>query len=166
MKRIPFILLVLLPLAITSSQVSAGVSIRIGEPGFYGRLEIGNYPPPRLIYPEPIIVHRVATWSPPIYLRVPPEHVRHWHRHCNRYNACGRPVYFVEDGWYRDVYVPRYHKHPHPRGYAPPPVIRRPEYYEYRRYPSRPPKKIYIREYHRDDDHHRYDRHRHDHYRR
>ena len=27
-----------------------------------------------------------------------------------RYNACGRPVYFVDDGWYNTVYVPRYRK--------------------------------------------------------
>jgi uncharacterized protein YcfJ len=25
-----------------------------------------------------------------------------------QYNACGRPVYFVDDRWYNDVYVPHY----------------------------------------------------------
>lgn len=27
-----------------------GVSISIGQPGFYGRLDIGDYPQPQLIY--------------------------------------------------------------------------------------------------------------------
>jgi hypothetical protein len=44
----------------------------------------------------------------PVYLRVPEGHRRHWSRHCNRYNACGRQVYFVQDGWYQNTYAPRY----------------------------------------------------------
>jgi len=44
----------------------------------------------------------------PIYLHVPPGHARHWARHCAQYNACGRPVYFVQDRWYNQVYVPHY----------------------------------------------------------
>ncbi len=155
-------------LALTLATVEAGVTITIGEPGFYGRLDIdGGYPPPRLIYSEPVIVRPVSTWYPPIYLRVPPGHVKHWYKHCNQYNACGRPVYFIEDNWYRDVYVPRYREH-HRKVYVPagPPVIYKPKYYEYRKYEHKPPKKVYIKEYdddrgrgkkndrrHRDDDH-------------
>ena len=30
-----------------------GVSISIGQPGFYGQIDIGGYPPPRVIYREP-----------------------------------------------------------------------------------------------------------------
>jgi len=146
-------------LTMVPNQATAGVSISVGEPGFYGRIDIGNYPPPRLIYSEPIIVRPVRTWYPPVYLRVPPGHVKHWYKHCNAYNACGRPVYFVEDDWYRDVYAPRYREHHRhvvvPAG--PPP---RPHYYEYRKYHHKPSKKIYIREEHyedgrryRDDDH-------------
>jgi hypothetical protein len=33
---------------------------------------------------------------------------QNWRKHCRKYNACGRPVYFVQDNWYNDVYVPRY----------------------------------------------------------
>lgn len=138
-----FILLAGLLTTITSETL-AGVSISVGEPAFYGRIDIGNYPPPRLIYSEPVVVRRVRTWYPPIYLRVPPGHVKHWYRHCDAYNACGRPVYFVEDDWYRDVYVPRYREHHrHVVVPAPPP---RPQYYEYRRSHHRPPERIYIRE--------------------
>ena len=27
---------------------------------------------------------------------------RHWRKHCARYDACGRPVYFVQEDWYRN----------------------------------------------------------------
>jgi hypothetical protein len=43
----------------------------------------------------------------PIYLRVPPGHEKHWAKYCKRYGACGQPVFFVQDNWYRDVYTPR-----------------------------------------------------------
>ena len=151
-----------------SGETNAGVSISVGEPGFYGRVDIGNYPAPRLIYEEPVIVRRVKTWYPPIYLRVPPGHVKNWYRHCDEYGACGRPVYFIDDGWYRNVYVPRYREY-HRRTYVPagPPVIYKPRYYEYRKYERKPPKRIYIRdEYyndgrrHRDDDRRGKDHHR------
>ena len=92
------------------AHAEIGVSVNIGQPGFYGRLDIGNYPPPLLVYPQPLIIERVrpdVTYAP-IYLRVPPGHARKWGKHCYRYSACGRPVYFVQDSWYNDVYVPRY----------------------------------------------------------
>ncbi|MCL1981265.1 MAG: hypothetical protein FWG62_09365 [Proteobacteria bacterium] len=122
-------------LAVLLGEASAGVSVSIGEPGFYGQIDIGNYPQPRLIRSEPIIVRRGAAWGPPIYLRVPPAHIRYWNRHCNAYNACGRPVYFVEDAWYQDVYVPRYREHH--RVVAPPPPPR-PGYYDHRNAPPPP----------------------------
>ena len=87
-----------------------GVSVSVGQPGFYGRIDIGSMPPPRLVYREPIIVAPVAVGvvRQPIYLHVPPGHAKHWNKHCHRYNACGERVYFVQDAWYDDVYVPRY----------------------------------------------------------
>ena len=89
----------------------ARVSIEVGEPGFYGRIDVGNAPRPLLIYREPILVVRAEHVYPPIYMRVPPGHAKHWRKHCGEYRACGRPVYFVQDGWYNDVYVPHYRKH-------------------------------------------------------
>ncbi|WP_428424946.1 hypothetical protein [Methylibium sp.] len=87
-----------------------GVSVSIGQPGFYGRIDIGNYPQPQLIYPQPVVIAPApyAAVQRPIYLRVPPGHAKDWHRYCGRYGACGQPVYFVQDGWYRDVYAPHY----------------------------------------------------------
>lgn len=114
MKRFLFAVLLAAGLATFAGGALAeiGVSVNIGQPGFYGRLDIGNYPPPQLIYPQPLIIERVrpgASYAP-IYLRVPPGHANNWSKHCYRYQACGRPVYFVQDRWYNDVYVPRYHE--------------------------------------------------------
>jgi hypothetical protein len=85
-----------------------GVSISIGQPGFYGRLDIGDFPQPEVIYSQPRIVERVPANRPPIYLRVPPGHRKHWSKHCHEYNACGERVFFVQDRWYSREYVPRY----------------------------------------------------------
>jgi len=55
-----------------------------------------------VIYPVPGVVYE------PLYLRVPPGHAKSWKRYCGRYDACGRPVYFVQDNWYRNQYIPAY----------------------------------------------------------
>ena len=44
----------------------------------------------------------------PIYLHVPPGHAKNWRKHCRKYDACGERVYFVQDSWYNQVYVPSY----------------------------------------------------------
>lgn len=114
MKRLLFA--AALALAATSAGAAdVGVSITIGEPGFYGRIDIGDYPQPRLIYREPRIIQRVAVVSEPIYLHVPPGHAKNWRKHCRKYNACGERVYFVQDSWYNQVYVPQYQKRHHDR---------------------------------------------------
>jgi hypothetical protein len=85
-----------------------GVSVSVGQPGFYGQLDIGNYPQPQVIYRQPMMVERVPMDRPPVYLRVPPGHAKHWSKHCREYNACGERVFFVRDSWYNHEYVPRY----------------------------------------------------------
>jgi hypothetical protein len=85
-----------------------GVSVSIGQPGFYGRLDIGDFPQPQVIYRQPMVIERVPMNRQPIYLRVPPGHAKHWSKNCHKYNACGERVYFVQDNWYNREYVPRY----------------------------------------------------------
>jgi len=51
----------------------------------------------------------------PVYIRAPRDHYRNWGRYCGRYNACSRPVYFVRDEWYSNVYAPRYRQNYHLR---------------------------------------------------
>jgi len=89
-----------------------GVSITVGDPGFYGRIELGNIQRPQVIYEQPIIIvaPAPAVRSVPIYLRVPPGHAKKWSKHCQKYRACGQPVYFVQDSWYSNVYAPEYRK--------------------------------------------------------
>lgn len=87
-----------------------GVSISVGQPGFYGRIDIGDGLRPRLIYAEPYLVEYVNVIEPPVYLHVPPGHAKRWHRHCDEYNACRQRVYFVDNDWYDNVYVPHYRR--------------------------------------------------------
>ena len=101
--------------ATSAMATDVGVSVSVGQPGFYGRIDIGSVPPPVLIYPAPVIIQRPVVVQPvqPIYLHVPPGHAKNWSKHCHKYDACGRPVYFVKDEWYNNVYVPHYEKdHP------------------------------------------------------
>ncbi|MEZ0236753.1 MAG: hypothetical protein ACAH06_01700 [Methylophilaceae bacterium] len=99
-----------------ASAADVGVSVTVGQPGFYGRIDIGDFPRPVLVYPEPIIVRPVGVAYEPIYLHVPPGHAKKWRSYCGQYNACGRPVYFVQDHWYNDVYVPEYRERHHGGG--------------------------------------------------
>ena len=92
----------------SATGADVGVSVTVGQPGFYGRIDIGDFPRPVLMYPEPIIVRPIGVAYEPIYLHVPPGQAKKWHSYCGHYNACGRPVYFVQDRWYNDVYVPEY----------------------------------------------------------
>lgn len=107
MKRLLF-LAALTIVAAPAHAADIGVSISIGQPGFYGRIDIGDYPRPQLIYPQPRYVYRAAAGRPPIYLHVPPGHAKNWRKHCRAYNACGERVYFVQESWYEREYVPRY----------------------------------------------------------
>ncbi|MDQ3188635.1 MAG: hypothetical protein M3Q28_07000 [Pseudomonadota bacterium] len=110
MKRYLFAALIL-----AAAQASiAQVSVSVGQPGFYGRIDIGNAPPPQLVFPQPVIIRPAPIAQPvqPVYLHVPPGHAQKWSKHCHRYDACARPVYFVQDDWYQRVYVP-HHQNEH-----------------------------------------------------
>lgn len=87
-----------------------GASVSSSQPIFYGRLNIGDYPPPQVIDQQPIAIERVPIDRPPIYLRVPPAHAKHWRKHCHQYNACDERVLFVQDKWYSREHVPRHQK--------------------------------------------------------
>lgn len=95
-----------LTLATSAAQAAdVGVSINISQPGVYGRIDIGRYPPPVVYAPQPVWVQapRVVPVQPPppVYLWVPPGHRANWRQHCGHYRACGVPVMFVQDGWYQ-----------------------------------------------------------------
>jgi len=110
MKRL-LVATMLAVMTLPAIAADVGVSISIGQPGFYGRIDLGDFPPPRVIYRQPVIVERITVERPPIYLRVPPGHAKKWGKHCRKYDACGERVYFVRDDWYNREYVPRYREH-------------------------------------------------------
>jgi hypothetical protein len=111
MKRFLFVATIVL-FAVSAQASDVNVSVSVGQPGFYGRIDIGGAPPPEVIYARPVTVRPPPGPPPareePLYLRVPPGHQKKWSKHCGQYNACGRPVYFVKDKWYNNVYVPHY----------------------------------------------------------
>lgn len=108
MKRFLFSAALAAAIIIPAFAADVGVSISVGQPGFYGRIDIGGYPPPQLIYREPRVMYRSAMNRPPIYMHVPPGHAKDWRKHCRKYNACRERVYFVQSDWYGREYVPRY----------------------------------------------------------
>lgn len=91
------------------AQVDVGVGVTIRQPGVYGRVEIGTgAPPPPVIYRQPVVVVAqpvVVAPPPPMYLYVPPGHAKKWRKHCHKYDACGRQVYFVREEWVRAQYA-------------------------------------------------------------
>lgn len=135
------------------AAAQTSVSINVGQPGFYGQLNIGGFPPPLLYSSRPVLVERHA-YGAPIYLRVPEGHRRHWGRFCHRYNACGRQVYFVQDSWYNQTYIPHY-RQSHYRGRP----LAGPDYY------YREGRREQRHEQRREERHERYREQRHDEHR-
>jgi hypothetical protein len=106
--RIAFALLAVAGCASASAQVDVGVGVTIRQPGVYGRIEIGtNAPPPPVIYRQPVVIAQpaVIVAQPPMYLYVPPGHAKKWRKHCYKYDACGRQVYFVREEWVQTQYA-------------------------------------------------------------
>ena len=89
---------------------AADVDVRVilsGEvaPGVYGRVDFGTAPPPPVLYAKPMVIAPLpGPPAKPLYLHVPPGHAKHWSKHCQRYNACGQPVYFVKSAEYERGY--------------------------------------------------------------
>lgn len=108
MQKVLISVAALLAAAPALAETQVGVSIGISQPGVYGRIEIGNAPPPVLVVPQPVIITRppqaVLVDRRPIYLYVPPGHQKNWAKHCGKYDACGQPVYFVKEEWVRERY--------------------------------------------------------------
>ena len=104
--------LVSLALGISGAHAQYANVVISGEikPGVYGRIELGNTPPPPVLYAKPVVIVQEQRSTPykPVYLHVPPGHAKHWDKHCHKYNACNRPVYFVKSHEYDPDY--RHHE--------------------------------------------------------
>lgn len=122
MKR----LLALLPTLLLATVHAQGM----GEPGYHGRIEIGNAPQPPLLISNAVMGNPGVYTGEPIYMHVPPAHAYAWSRHCQLYGACDWLVYFVDNDWYANVYVPGFRSGGYaPPVYTPPPVYVAPPYY-------------------------------------
>ena len=111
------VLTVALPAALAApavAQTGVGVSVTINQPGVYGRVDIGNLPPPPVLVAQPVVIAPtpVAVYQRPVYLYVPPGHQKNWAKHCARYAACGQPVYFVQEAWVRERWERYAHEQP------------------------------------------------------
>ena len=78
-------------------------------PGVFGQINVGNAPPPPVIYPQPILGGPAVYGAPPIYVYAPIEETQNWGYFCGKYRACGMPVYFVQYDE-RHPYWARYHE--------------------------------------------------------
>ena len=109
MKRLPFLVIAAV-VAVPAFAGDVSASIAVSQPGFYGQINIGDFPQPAVIYAQPVIIQSPSqsVHVAPMYLRVPPGHEKHWSKHCAKYGACGRPVYFVREDWYQTQYLPHY----------------------------------------------------------
>ena len=114
MKAAAFIVAAMTIVTSAAGAADVGISVSIGQPGFYGRIDLGPAPTPQLVYQQPIVIEPapMVVAPAPLYLHVAPGHAKHWRDHCREYNACGVPVYFVRNKWYNQVYVPHYQQHP------------------------------------------------------
>ncbi len=94
MKRILIAMMIILVAATAANASDVGVSVSIGQPGFY--LNIGNFPPP-VVYAHPVVVRPAPARVvyQPVYVHVPPGHAKHWQR-----SHYGHPVYYRHDGRY------------------------------------------------------------------
>ena len=99
-------------LSASAGAMAQNVSMQLGQTGYYGSIDLGNLSRPPVIYQQPMVIQQMPQYvnAPPMYLRVPPGHAKKWSKHCAAYNACGRPVYFVQDSWYSNTYVPQYRR--------------------------------------------------------
>lgn len=89
-----------------------GVTVSVSQPGVYGRVDIGRFPQPQVFVAQPVVVQapRYVVQRPdPVYMWVPPGHRKNWRKHCGKYEACGVPVYFVQDQWYERKVKPHRH---------------------------------------------------------
>jgi hypothetical protein len=102
-----------------AASTSVGVSVSVVQPGVYGRIDIGSFPQPAVVYAQPVVYAppRVAVVQQPVYLYVPAGHQKDWGKHCGRYHACGVPVYFVQEHWVRERYEAQ-HSHGHGKGHG------------------------------------------------
>ena len=95
--------------ALAGLVAAAVATDALAQPVYYGRID-GSFLQPQVVYPEPLMIQPAppGVVRQPVYYYVPEKQAKAWRKYCKKYKACGQPVYFVQENWYRDVYVPEY----------------------------------------------------------
>ena len=68
-----FLAAILATASMSAVAVEVGVSVNIGQPGFYGQINLGSNMVPQLVLPQPVLIAPPPTGVvlAPLYLRVP-----------------------------------------------------------------------------------------------
>jgi hypothetical protein len=105
MRRVCF---AILSIAASFSVLGAneGATLKPGQPGYFGRIDIGDVPHPDLVSFKPVVIKPVSGATRPMYMHVPAAQAKDWAKHCGKYKACDQNVFFVKTQWYNSVYVP------------------------------------------------------------
>lgn len=106
--------------SLTAQADDLGINVVLESevaPGVYGRVELGNGSRPAVYYPQPVVIVQDSRHSKykPVHLHVPPGHAKNWGKHCHKYHACERPVYFIKSVEYEESYQ-RDHDHKKHKG--------------------------------------------------
>jgi hypothetical protein len=93
--------------------MQAPPNVPVGDPSYYGQVDLVNNTQPAVVYTTPVVVQAPppGAYYPPVYLRVPPMYYQNWPQYCGYYNACYYPVFFVQDSWYLGFYSPWYRRY-------------------------------------------------------
>ena len=68
--------------SLPSHATDVGISDQYRPAGLLWSYRHRRLSPPVLIYPRPVVIALDPVAGPPIYLRVPPGHAKHWSKHC------------------------------------------------------------------------------------
>ena len=65
---------------ISALAADVGVSVSVGQPGFYGQIDIGDFPRPQVIYSQPRMIVRGEGDRTPVYQRDAPSKDKKWRK--------------------------------------------------------------------------------------
>lgn len=111
LKTAATVAVVLFSLTCAQARTHVNVNLNFGDVGYFGVIPPMSGYTPRVWNTNPVVaVGAAIAGVAAIYLNVPNAHRKDWKRYCGQYNACDKPVHFVQGNWYRQVYAPQYRK--------------------------------------------------------
>jgi hypothetical protein len=101
-------------IALLSAAGQFALAAQAAEFSYFGPVDTSIAPEPGVIYERVVKAAKQKPGDIPqnirsakvLYLHVPAGEERHWSAHCAKYQACEKPVLFVSEAWYQNVYLP------------------------------------------------------------